>query len=87
MFLKVGCINVRDLGSSRKQGGLHNDLRWISLNIAVSETKIADTWALAPIFDDFEIFASLSRPEMGVLLRKGLDLKRGQFSWTWKISW
>ena len=47
--------------------------------VAISETRISEAHSFAPIFDDFEVYASLSRPGSGggvaVLFRKGLDLE------------
>ena len=78
--LRVGCVNARGLKSPWKQGRLLNDLRSFGMDVvAVSETRISDTHDFAPTFDDYEIFASLSRPGMGggvaVLFRRGLGLQ------------
>lgn len=63
--VRVGCINVRDLRSPWKQGRLLNDLRSLDLNVvAVSETRISGAHDLVSIFDDYEIYASFSRPGM-----------------------
>ncbi len=81
MAIRVGCLNVRGLGSAWKQGHLLNDLRSLNMDVvAITETRISDTRALAPIFDDFEVHASLSRREMGgggvaVFFRKSLGLE------------
>eukprot|EP00106_Octopus_bimaculoides_P006484 XP_014773926.1 PREDICTED: kinesin-related protein 9-like [Octopus bimaculoides] len=64
--LRFGCINVSGPGSSLKQGHSLNDFKWLNMDIiAISENMIPDTCTLAPIFDDFWIFASLGRPGMG----------------------
>lgn len=59
--LKVGgSIYVCGMGSSWKQRCLRNDLRCLRLNVmVVSETRIADTRGLVPIFDNFETFSHL----------------------------
>lgn len=58
----VFCINVQGLGLRWKQGSFCSDLRLLSVDvISVSETMIVDK----PGFDDFEVFAFFTQPDMG----------------------
>lgn len=66
LIIRMRCVTVCGLRSVWKYGHLLNDLMLLVLDvISANDTMISDTHDLAPIFDKYEIYSSISQLRMG----------------------
>lgn len=65
-MLRTGCVNVCGLGSTWKQSHLHNYVRLLDLDVAsINETKIFRKYALASIFENYEVSSFCGLSDVG----------------------
>lgn len=80
MAFHVGCLNLRSLSSSWKQGHFLNDIRSRNMDVIIAtETSLKEPRDLLPLLRGYEKFISQGRPASGRVFL-GVILKRNQFS-------